>query len=235
MVKHRIILGDVNTADYNAVVDGSQSFGSAERLYEAIDIAGKNGALIIDGGKYSNVKLEYKIMFYTKAELEAFRSAVSRFKSYERLEDTHHSDEYRMAKIDSLDIEMKGINNRWGIVQMDLNCKPQRFLKSGENTQTFTTNGDIWNPTPMEAYPMFRVYGYGTFKVGNTTLTIANYNKTYIDIDCELMDCFNGSANLNSYVTLSATKFPSLPSGKTGITFSGNITKVEVIPRWWRL
>ena len=87
------------------------------------------------------------------------------------------------------------------------------------------------NPTLFDALPFLRVYGTGTLGMGSHTITITAADE-YTDIDCEMMDCFKGSANKNQYVQFSGNDFPTLEPGVNGFSFSG-ITKVEVKPRWW--
>lgn len=92
----------------------------------------------------------------------------------------------------------------------------------------------IYNPTQYESRPLIRVTGYGTLTLGNETITVDS-GQTYVDIDSEIMDCYNGTTNKNSKVTFSSGKFPVLPAGVTGVSYSGSITKVEITPRWYRL
>lgn len=90
---------------------------------------------------------------------------------------------------------------------------------------------ELNNPTLFDALPFLRVYGTGILGIGSHTITITAAD-VYTDIDCEMMDCFKGSANKNQYVQFSGNDFPTLEPGVNGFTFSG-ITKVEVKPRWW--
>lgn len=90
------------------------------------------------------------------------------------------------------------------------------------------------NPTQQTARPLIRVYGYGTLVVGDCTVTIASHAYTYIDIDCEIMDCHYGTTNCNSLMSFSTHEFPTFPPGVTWISFNNTITKVEVEPDWWR-
>ena len=55
-----------------------------------------------------------------------------------------------------------------------------------------------------------------------------------IIIDSELGDCFNltESALLNGKVTLMDDGFPTLAPGANIISWTGNVTKVTVTPRW---
>lgn len=75
--------------------------------------------------------------------------------------------------------------------------------------------------------------GKGVLQIGKYTVTISDIN-SLVTIDCELQDAYNGTANRNSTITLS-NGFPKLVSGTNSIAFSGGITSVEVIPKWWTL
>ena len=54
-------------------------------------------------------------------------------------------------------------------------------------------------------------------------------------IDSELQDAYHGTSNWNKNITLNDRRFPKLKAGENLISFSGGITSVEVIPRWWTL
>ena len=85
----------------------------------------------------------------------------------------------------------------------------------------------------FDAKPLIRVYGVGELGIGSETITITKGATEYIDIDCDIQDCYEGLENRNGLVSL--TDFPTLPSGNTGITLGTGITKVEITPRWWTL
>lgn len=75
--------------------------------------------------------------------------------------------------------------------------------------------------------------GKGNLRIGDYVITISNIS-SYLTIDSELQDAYKGTTNCNSLVTLS-NGFPKLIKGENEISFSGGITSVEVIPKWWTL
>ena len=103
-----------------------------------------------------------------------------------------------------------------------------------ETPTIFTAAGTITNPTDFESKPLIRVYGTGsgTVTIGNQIITLTGISE-YIDIDSVLMDCYKGTLNCNNLVRLS--EFPKLKPGPTGISFTGDITSVEITGRWWTL
>lgn len=104
---------------------------------------------------------------------------------------------------------------------------------SGEVEVTVASPVDLTNPTNFPAKPLIRVYGNGSVQVGDTIATIQN-NTNYIDIDCEAMNCTDGSTNRNSDVSFSGNDFPVLEAGNNSILLNGP-SNVEITPRWWEL
>lgn len=100
-----------------------------------------------------------------------------------------------------------------------------------EAPTTLTAAGTITNPTDFVSKPLIKAYGSGdgSFTVGNKTVTIANIDG-YVVVDSELMDCYKGLTNKNNDVTL--TEFPKFAPGVNNISFSGDITSLEILGRW---
>jgi len=237
---HYVVYNGKPLTDFSLYVSGNGTFNSPERDVKKVEVPGKSGDLIFDNGRFKNVTITYKDAFILEDDndLNAFarkmRELASFLKSnpgYHRLEDTYHPDEYRLAScITSIDPEVYQLVA--GQFDLEFDSKPQRFLKIGEKPVTFTSNGRIFNPTSFPSKPLIRVYGNGELGIGDETITIKAHQEQYIDIDCDLMDCFCGPVNCNGYVTLNSDDFPMLHPGANGIEFSG-ITKVIVTPRWW--
>jgi len=98
----------------------------------------------------------------------------------------------------------------------------------------YTPLPHLLNPTYMTSKPLIRVYGDGTIKVNDITITVSGGGE-YTDIDCEMMDCYEGSTNRNNAVTFSTYDFPVLKPGENPVEFVSGITVIEITPRWWRV
>ena len=101
-------------------------------------------------------------------------------------------------------------------------------------TVTIASPAELENPTLFESKPLIRVYGNGALNINDIYITVANNPYTYIDIDCELMDCYYGSNNANQYVSFSTTDYVTLRSGTNYFSYSG-FTSVQVTPRWFEI
>lgn len=223
----------VSTKDFGVYINGAQTYDAPARSREVISVPGRNGDLIIDNGRYENTEVTYHAFIYRDFEVnvEGFRNLLLSRTSYKRLEDTYHPQEFRLGIYNgnfSADVV------EWleaGEFDLTFNCKPQRFLKSGEDAITFTSGGSVLNETMQTTKPLLRVYGTGTFSIGGATMTISSAN-VYTDIDCDLMDAFKGTTNCNG--NISGT-FAALAPGDNAITLGSGITKIEITPRWWVL
>lgn len=236
LARNYLIYEDVSTKDFNIWISGEGIFDAPERNLEFVAVPGRNGSLTVDKGSFKNIKLEYPAFIPQefKRNMESFRAKIRALTGYHKLEDTYTPDYYRMA---ALVDDFKPVPSQLyvaGEFRIVFNCKPQRFLKTGDEWQTVTSGTALLNPTPYTAKPLLRVWGTGTFYVGSVPVQITS-TTDYTDIDCELQDAYRGLTNRNGYVKLLNGVFPTLPAGSTGITFSNTITRFDVMPKWWTI
>lgn len=238
-----IIFNEIPSTNYGIHVEKPPVYATPERDYEVVHIPGRNGDLVIDNGSYQNVARKYDI---SVGEIDGnftnLAAGVSEWlhsaSGYARLEDSYEPDYFRLAYYVA-DAEMENLFHQAGKMSIEFNCKPARFLKVGERAVSFTTAGSLRNPTFQKSFPKLIVTlsESGTLTVGDQTITISGLTgSTRMVIDSELQDVYaEGSmTNLNNKVSFS-DGFPLLIPGVNSIAFTGSITSVEVIPRWWIL
>lgn len=229
-----LTFNNVNSKTYGVYISGTGVFNAPARDREFVQVPGRNGDIILDHGRYQNIEITYPAFIVRDfaSNIRQWCNKLLEPTDYVRLEDTYHPDEFRLAVL-SQGMEVDPV--AWlaaGSFDLRFNCRPERFLKSGETATTFTANGSISNPTDMPSKPLIRVTGAGTITVNGTAIEIASHSLSYIDIDCDLQEAFCGSTNANQYISLS--EFPKLDSGANSVALTG-VTKVEITPRWWRL
>ena len=182
-LKNTLTFGGVNSATYGIYIDGSGVFNSPERDVTMVTIPNRNGQLVLDNGRFENIEITYPC-FVTEnngktmvENIRDFRNAIGSLKGYQRLEDTYHKDEFRMGVFrNGIEVEPV-IYQTGGAFEITFNCKPQRFLKSGETAVAVANNGTITNPTKFDAQPQLQVWGYGA-----VTLTDADGNADTVNI-----------------------------------------------------
>lgn len=166
-----------SSRDYGVYISGSGVYNSPERDVEMITIPYRNGAFVQDNGRFNNIEVTYPAGVYADTE-EDFAQAVSDFRNflaskvgYCRLEDEYHPDEYREAVYKSgLEVTPKML--KAGEFNIVFECKPQRFLKSGEErTEKTSSSWTITNPTLFESKPLLELYGTGSATVNGGSIT----------------------------------------------------------------
>ena len=122
------------SSDFNVWCSGDGLYRLPERDVEYIAVPGRNGDLAVDNGRWMNVEVTYSC-FIPKHFREHYSDLVSWLasqKGYGRLEDARHPEFYWLARMDA-DVDPKMVvADDSGTFTLTFNCKPQRFLKSGE-------------------------------------------------------------------------------------------------------
>lgn len=184
---HTFTFNGVRAADYGIYVTDVNVFNSAARDVEYIQIPGRDGAFALDRGRFQNISVVYKCAMTQDTDedfataISEFRNAIASTKGYKRLEDDIHTDEYRMG-VFSKGLEAPTLNTKTATFDVEFNCQPQRFLKSGETAVSVASGGTITNPTLFESHPLLHVWGYGDIGIGGDTLSINNdeYGRTLL-------------------------------------------------------
>jgi phage-related protein len=254
-----MIFNGISTVDLGVVIQSPPVYAFPNRDYEITHVEGKNGAIVIDKGSYQNVARTYYLaaVFRPSTSFVMNASTITAWlmaqntNGYARLEDSYEPEYYRMALYKDANT-MMNYYDLATTLQVTFECKPQRYLKSGDtliNVNTLDSYVCIVNPTTFIALPEIVIDGTG--ETGND-LTINFYKGPDHDnpintsnvvvsfvgegvIDSELQECYSTSEYLNNDVTLSGG-FPKLYPGINWIKITGKtLTKFTIKPRWWTL
>lgn len=131
-----VIFNGRSSEDYGIQVEHPPGYQTPARDYETVHVPGRNGDILIDNGSYQNVSREYEIAVGKEdgdfAEM-ANRIAEWLYSApgYARLEDSYEPGYYRMAACQE-GITVENLEQHAGRTKAVFNCKPQRFLKSGD-------------------------------------------------------------------------------------------------------
>lgn len=267
MVFNTLTFDGVNSIDKGIYITGEAVYNAPERQMDMIPIPGRSGALAIDQGRFENITVTYPAGCFGSDQskfaekMREFRNILASRYRYVRLEDSYHPDEYRLALYKAgLDVDPVSYSTA-GEFKIEFECKPQRFLKSGEipielyemqvltdhNLDPLTTEtGEeleartpikkIINPTEFEARPTIITPSPGTINFGGQLVTISGSFTLPIHIDCDMMEIYQVTSagaviNASDKVSFSPNKFPVLQPGE--MSFSTNIGNVEIMPNWW--
>lgn len=237
-------LGDFCSEDHDIILTSSPPEVFAERDVEVVSVPGRSGDLICDNGRYKNITIQYECAIIPsdwETLREAAIHAVSVLKpsaGYQRLTTTYDPNHFRMARISS-SVSVESIVEQAGTFKLSLDCKPQRYLTSGEFALSLDSPAVLVNNTGFPALPLIKIYGSGegTLIVGSVTVQI-NELEDFLYLDCDLQDAYKqveGDAVVNKNNSISASVFPVLEQGDSLVSWAGGIERVEITPRWWTL
>lgn len=208
-----------------------------KRRVERFTVPGRSGDVIAVEDAFENTIQRYDIYLSGEAAgLPLVAAAAAQWlcvPGYQRLEDEYDRDTFRLAQFIG-PVDLENLLNEFGRATIEFDCMPQRFLKSGAQALTLTNGATLNNPTGFAAEPLITVHGAGagTLTVGSATLTLTDCGELALDCREEEAYRLTGGAafNLNSTVI---GKYPRLGAGATAFSWSGGVTGVTVIPRWW--
>ena len=239
------IYNGINSNDMGVRISSKNIFSAPKYDLAFQAIPGRDGDLISPTGRFPNVMVSYTCFIPAKsiAELAAKVTAVKGWlytepDRYHTLSDSYDTDFFRKAVFNNK-LDISDELNRIGVFTVNFTCHPMRFSSVGTKKSTHTASSFyLTNPYKFSSKPYIKITGSGA---GTLTIQSTSTNKTwnfksisgYIECDSELMNFYKATELKNNTVT--GNGFPLLAPGKNTFTFSGGITKVEVIPRWCAL
>jgi len=168
----------INSLDYGVYITGEAVFNSPQRAVEAVTVPGRNGDVLLDLGRYENIEVTYHAGVFGvdqdqfASKIRDFRNVLASRIGYKRIEDTYNPNEYRLGTFVAPVEVTPASMNRHGEFDIVFNCKPQRFLTSGETAITVANNGTITNPTLFDSQPLLAVKGYGNINMGGYDISL---------------------------------------------------------------
>jgi predicted phage tail component-like protein len=231
-----------SSADFGLHIQSKNVFSAPEYDAEFTSVPGRSGDIINSNRRFANIKVTYTV-FLARKNTAALAAVLRDIKGwlyseperYHELTDSYDAEYFRYGVISgSLDIEEQ--LNKVGSFTVTFNCKPYKYSYAGQQTVAADDSTlAVTNPTAFESRPYIKLYGSSAVTLnissgGSTNSWTISAIDEYIEIDSELMNCFKGTVLKNDTVT--GDGFPMLQSGTSTIACVGNVTKIEVIPRW---
>lgn len=220
-----------NSRDYGVYITDVEVFGAPKRKVQMISIPGRNGDYALDEGSFENITVKYECALGAGSESD-FNDGISGFRNwlaskvgYKTLSDEINTGEFRKAVF--LDgMEVPTLNKKSGTFDVVFDCKPQRFLDSGETPVTLTSGDTITNPTLFESSPLLQVWGYGGVNINGEDINLANVyvGKTLIGNGSNSPSYNPGYsvANAGDTVTVETAKYTINVAFSSGLTPSGD-------------
>lgn len=197
-----------------------------EQVVESISVDGRHGSLTRLGAfKDIDFPIEYNIL-----EMDNIKPQLRKIKGYFFGKKTlQFTDDNVYYKIKSLQItETDNQIEEYGLFTVQFVCDP--FQYEPDSIISITKKTTLINPGTVESEPLIKVYGTGIVKLTvNGELFQLKNLMDYISVDCELKETYRNDISHNDYMI---GEFPEFNMGVNTISFTGNVVKIEINPRW---
>lgn len=219
-----------SSADFGLHISEKDIYSAPARDQSFVSVPGRNGDVLIDNNRYENASVGYTVACKDiKDKATAIKLWLCK-PGYFPLTDTYQPDYFRMAAFAS-SLNIDEVLQNVGQAKIAFNCKPYMYSNAGQNKITLTSSRTITNPEGFSSQPYIKITGSGniTLYIGSKSYYISSVS-SYIELDSELMSAYKGTTLCNSKIGF--TEFPELEPGNNTISWSGSVTKIEIIPRW---
>jgi phage-related protein len=232
-----IVYGGESSSDYGMVVSEAPAYERPNRKQTIYTVPGRNGAVVFQDDAWEDVVRSYNVWIAEgvqplSVKVSAFEAMLNSMKGWQRLEDSFEPDVFRLAYYSGGN-DFSNKMTQYGEATINFTCRPERFLKTGEQEVTVINNQKIVNQTRFTAKPLIHIEGSGTVTVTIGGDTISASITDYINIDCETMNAYRLAAeNKNSDISGS---FPKIIPGENTVGITGTTTKVTIVPRYFTI
>ena len=220
--------------DFGLVIDGTVVRPSTNANYNTENILGRKGTL--NTFQYWNDnQIDIKLGYIKDSNITVDKSNILNWLNSKGDMRLYISDDrslfYQVNKVSVSGFD--GNNIKSFSVSFSLN--PFTFLDEGKDIIEIKNPTTICNTRAnVESEPYIKIYGSGdiTVKINSFDLILKNVSD-FIEVDSMIKNCYktvnNKKVNCNN---LMYSDFPIIELGENNISYTGNVQKIELIPRW---
>ncbi|WP_321160893.1 distal tail protein Dit [Clostridium sporogenes] len=214
--------------DFGIIISKRPSIPSPKRRVTYIEIPDKSSNFKFDEGTFEDITILVECGVNLKANLA---DKIDEIKAWiintgeSDLIFSFQPDKKYIAQVVNM-IDFKQVLKHTSRFPIIFNCKPFKYSVE-ENIITITKNNStIYNKGTFQSEPVIKVYGSRDIKlkINEDEVTIKKVDG-YVNIDSVLKDCYKDDALKNGDMI---GQFPILKVGENVVSFSGNVSKVEV-------
>ena len=233
----------VSSDDMHVIVEHRPWRPIPRRKMTAEAVPGRSGDFIYQEDAWEMVRQQYDVYISAdvgRGKLMEVSRAVAQWllepAGYQRLEDSYDLDCYRLAYFEG-GVDVENILGRFGRCTLTFVCKPQRYLKSGDDWRRGAfIDYLVNNPTAHPASPLLHLQTDGAAM--NGTVTVNGETVTVTDGPAELIiDTEEATAQWEGTDYTDKVAFSDIITLKPGaneLSLDG-ISRCWVKPRWWVL
>lgn len=225
------VFNGVNSLDMGVVMLKAPPVIKPEKRVNEIEIAGRNGVLHEDTEVYSNYTKEIECVLLDNSRIYDVCAWLNGYG--EVIFSSEKDFVYRGFIKNQIPINNILLNINDFLIQFDV--YPLKYsVNKTDDFLVITENTEIYNKGTEKSEPIITVYGSGDITlIINDIEYVLEGVKDYITIDSSNMEVYKDSMELNSQNDKYKSRdFPIFNIGFNSISFSGNVSKIEIEPEW---
>lgn len=224
-----MIINGFNTSTIpHCVVTDFGEIEAAKPHAESVDVYGLNGSYRVLDGSYESY--ERTISFYVP-KLVDISTILDKFQPKENvIEFSYQLGSYFYADFSGATYNRNGMH-AWKI-DVKLIMQPFRYQKIVDPV-VLTASGTINNLGTVYSEPIIEVEGDGdvSITIGRKTMYLAIKTKATIDCRQGKQNIYNATGAVQNTLRKRGG-FLEIPTGKVGVSFTGNVRKITIRPNW---
>jgi len=223
----------IRSIDMGLQIDGNLTFESPRRDLNLVSVAGRDGDLVMDNGRYNSITRTINCRLRTTNE--NVETVINRIHNWLAIDVNFHDFSWSgdpgftyKAMIEN-PTRTQRVLVKLARIALNFRVHPIKYLTSSLNEQVVASGTNVENPFQLASKPVIRVVGSGNIiiNIGLQVLDLRNIFQE-ITIDCETMTVM-GHDGVAEFAKMYST-FPELRPGNNIITFTGDV-QVFVTPR----
>lgn len=226
-MKNYVIFNGKSTEDI-ALIEELPVVSRAERDIDFIEIDGRHGFLTFDKNRYKPVDYSIELKVNGKTNRDLIRNI---FIGNGDLILSNESDRYYKAVITGTVTVERQLKELYKI-NVSFKLQPFSYVRTKETIIITATPYTIDNPTNTTSQPIIKIYGSGTsyLNINGNIIELKNITSDGLILDFELKEAYD--FNKVSKNTDVFGVYKEFIVGSNTISWTDNITKIEVTPNW---
>lgn len=236
MSKNYIIFNNKSSYEDLELLLDTPSIPTSNEDVEEVEVEGRNGTVTIKKGTYPNkiIPLKFTLKRKYNESIEDFYLRVQEVEDWlEFIEDDNlvlylkPNRKYIVKRIEKDDITPE--SQIFAKIQTNFICEPFMYLLDEQYIE-LKNNSNIYYQGTAPGECNIKIYGNGSIQltINSETVQINNVNE-YVELDSKLLLCLNKDKTSKSRDMIG--HFPLLDKGSNAISWTGNVSKVEILPR----
>ena len=219
--------------DYGILISQRPVIPSPKRRVSTINIPGRNSNLRFDEKTYDDITLTVECSVKDREniadKIDDIKAWLFEVGESDLIFSFQEDKKYIAQVINSIDF--KQVYRYFSEFPIIFNCRPFKYAVENNIVNIIKTEATINNPGTIESEPVISIYGSGdiVFKINGQQISLKGVSEKII-VDSVIQDCYDDAGNnLNENMS---GEFLKMKPGENIIEWSGNVTKVELLPNW---